>query len=220
MHLIHDLRLVLISISACLDALQRRPEQQPLPAEIDQANRLLETGRALIEELLVSRSLKPLAPYVDVNALLHELETVLATIVGPGISIRIKLGAGNARIYAQRADIERILLTVVFNAAAAMPSGGSLLIDTEVIENSTGAADPPHGSLRVTIRDTGHGMSETELHRVIDPMVKPKLDGTGLGLACVSLILTRLGGQLSIESRRYNGTVVSIMLPLADGQVH
>ena len=220
MHLIHDLRLVLTSISACLEALHRRSAQPSPPPEIDQANRLLETGRNLVDELLVSRSLRPLAPYVDVNTLVHDLEAILASIVGPGISIRTKLGPGHARIYAQRADIERILLNVVFNAAAAMPSGGSLLIETEVIENTTGAADPPYGSLRLTVRDTGHGMSETELHRVIDPMVKPKQDGTGLGLACVSLILTRLGGHFTIESRRYHGTVVSILLPLADGQIH
>ena len=147
---------------------------------------------------------------------------VLATIVGPGIDVRTKLGTGNTRVYAQPADIERILLNVAFNAAAAMPSGGSLLIDTEVIENTTGAADSPSGNLLLTIRDTGHGMSEAQLQRVIDPLVKPRLDGTGLGLACVSLILTRLGGRVTIESRRYNGTLVSILLPLADGggQIH
>ena len=219
MHLIHDVRIVLMSIAACLSALHRR--SAPLPPELDQANRLLDTARALIDERLVSGSLKPLAPYVDVNALLHDLDAVLATIVGPGISVRTKLGTGDTRIYAQRADIERILLNVAFNAAAAMPAGGSLLIDTEVIENTAGGADSPPGKLRLTIRDTGRGMSEAELQRVVDPLAQPRLDGTGLGLACVSLILTRLGGQLAIESRHSHGTLVSILLPLADDhQIH
>ncbi len=150
-----------------------------------------------------------------------DLDAVLTTIVGPGINVRTKLGTGDTRIYAQRADIERILLNVAFNAAAAMPSGGSLLIDTEVIENSTGAADSPYGNLRLTIRDTGAECQRPSCMRVIDPMAQPRLDGTGLGLACVSLILTRLGGRLAIESRRYHGTLVSILLPLADDhQIH
>ena len=221
MHLSHDLRLVLMAITACLGALQRRSAQPSLPAELDQANRLLETAHAIIDERLVSRSLKPLAPYVDVNRLVHDLDAVLATIVGPGISVRTKLGTGDTRIYAQRADIERILLNVAFNAAAAMPAGGSLLIDTEVIEKTTSAAGSSHGNLRLTIRDTGRGMSEAELQRAIDPAAQPKLDGTGLGLACVSLILTRLGGQIAIESRHDHGTLVSILLPLADAhQMH
>jgi signal transduction histidine kinase len=221
MHLIHDVRIVLMSIAACLSALHQRSAQPSLAPELDQANRLLDTARALIDERLVSRSLQPLAPYVDVNALLRDLDAVLATIVGPGISVRTKLGTGDTRIYAQRADIERILLNVAFNAAAAMPAGGSLLIDTEVIEKTTGGKDSSHGKLRLTIRDTGRGMSEAELQRVIDPLAQPKLDGTGLGLACVSLILTRLGGQLAIESRQSHGTLVSILFPLADDhQIH
>ena len=221
MHLIHDVRLVLMSITACLSALHRRSAQPSLPPELDQANRLLETARALIDERLVSGSLKPLAPYVDVNALLHDLDAVLATIVGPGINVRTKLGTGDTRIYAQRADIERILLNVAFNAAAAMPAGGSLLIDTEVIENTTGASgfaawqaaadNPRHWARNVRGRIAARDRS-------VGP---PKLDGTGLGLACVSLILTRLGGQLAIESRHSHGTLVSILLPLADDhQIH
>jgi signal transduction histidine kinase len=216
MHLIHDLRLVLIALTACLSAWQQRSAEASLPPELDQAKRLLETARALTDERLVSRFLRPVAPYFDVNALVYDFAAIVATIVGPEIDVRIKLGTGDARIYAQRADIERILLNLAFNAAAAMPAGGSLLIDTEVIENTTGAANSPPGNLRLTIRDTGRGMSEAELQRAMDPTAAPKLDGTGVGLACVAQILTRLGGVLAIESRHGHGTVVSILLPLAD----
>jgi signal transduction histidine kinase len=218
MHLIHDLRLVLISLAACLTALHRRSQPSP-PRELDEASRLLDTGLALLNELLVNRTLKPIAPHADVNLLLHEFAAILSTVVGPDIDVRVKLGAGDTRIYAQPVDVERIVLNIALNAATAMPSGGSLQIETEVIANP---ASSPAGHVQLTIRDTGHGMSERELARAIDPYAQPTLDGRGIGLASVALILTRLGGRLAIESRRDHGTLVTILFPLADGrqQIH
>jgi signal transduction histidine kinase len=227
MHLIHDLRLVLIAISSCLESLRHRAEETPLPQEIDLVGRLLETGFAIIDELLVNSELRSPTSHVDVNALLTDLDAILTTIVGAGVSVRTLLGASESMVYARRVDIERILLNLVFNAAAAMPAGGTLSIETS-------AADPaadeiwtnptsPSGDLRLTISDTGRGMSDCQLANAIKPLARPRPDGTGLGLACVALIISRLGGSFGIESRQGNGTVVSIALPLwppTKGQIH
>jgi signal transduction histidine kinase len=214
MHLLHDLRLVLTSIGACLTTLQRRSPSQSLAPEIDQVHHLLETGHALVDEVLVSSAIRPIAPHVDLNAVLRGLVPILATIVGPGIDIRITIGEGDARVYGRRADVERILLNVADNSAKAMPSGGVLIIETELID-ATGVAVAPD-SLQLTILDNGPGVPEPVLHAAIDPAVKPRLDGTGFGLACVATTVARLGGRLAIESRRGRGTLVSILLPLAE----
>jgi len=65
-------------------------------------------------------------------------------------------------------------------------------------------------------------MTELELAKAMNPMAKPRQDGSGLGLACILLILTRLGGTVSIDSQPDHGTTVTVLLPLspAGHQVH
>jgi len=110
-------------------------------------------------------------------------------------------------------------LNLVFNAAAAMPAGGVLTIETASAppEPHELWVDPaaPYGDLRLTFGDTGRGMSESEVQRVNNPLARPRPDGTGMGLASVSLIVTRLDGKLEISSREGAGTLVAVTLPLA-----
>jgi len=226
MHLIHDLRLVLAAIASCLEMLRKQYEGQPMPHEVDNISRFVDSGFAMVDELLVSGALRPSAPFVDVNTLLEDFDPALSTVAGSDIKLQTTLVAPESRIYGQRVDIERILLNLVFNAVAAMPGGGALSIETDVTQSPLNekwsGATPPFGNLRLTIRDTGRGMSDSELEKAMNPMAKPRQDGTGLGLACILLILTRLGGTLSIDSRPESGTAVTILLPLspAGHQIH
>lgn len=221
MHLIHDLRLVLVAIANCLETRRQQLKGDALPAEIQHLARLLQTAIAMTDELLVSRSLHPAAPFVDINSLLQDLDPVIGTLVGPDVAVRTKLGAPESRVYAQPLDLERILLNAIFNAVGAMPCGGALSIETEVTPAARSSSDTasPYGNLQLTIRDTGRGIPESQLADVIDPLARPRQDGSGLGLASVALILTRLGGSFGIESRPDEGTVMTVILPLWPGQV-
>ena len=218
MHLIHDLRLVLAAVSACLEMLRKQYEGQPLPNEVQNIDRLVDSGFAMVNELLVTSETRPASPFVDVNTLLEGLDPAMSTVAGSDIKLQTTLVAHESRIYGQPVDVERILLNLVFNAVAAMPGGGALSIETDVvpspINEQWSSATPAFGNLRLTIRDTGRGMSELELARVMNPTAKPRPDGTGLGLACILLILTRLGGTLSIDSQPDKGTAVTVLLPL------
>ena len=226
MHLIHDLRLVLAAISACVEMIRREHQGEPLPHGVDHISRLLESGFAICEELLVSRTVHPVEPYVDVNDLLEGLDPVFSAVAGANVKLQTTLVAPESRVYGQRVDIERIMFNLLFNAMAAMPSGGSLSIDTDLVQANAGdkwaGAPPAFGSLQLTIKDSGRGMTELELAKAMNPMAKPRQDGSGLGLACILLILTRLGGTASIDSAPGQGTVVKILLPLSPSghQIH
>jgi signal transduction histidine kinase len=177
----------------------------------------------MLEEVLVSSALREPPKGVDVNALLQDFDPIAKTIVGSDVTMRTTLGARESRVHAQRVDLERILLNLVFNGAAAMPGGGALVIETSVSEPSHDSSmlDPaaPFGVLHVTIRDTGRGMSDRQLANAFNPSARPRPDGTGLGLACVALIILRLGGTMAIDSDE-DGTIVKIELPLSPAGCH
>ena len=221
MYLIHDLRLVFMSILSCIEEIRQLSTDRSLPDELRQAHHLAETGLALVNEVLVPRARQPIAPSVEVNHILGELKTVLMTITGRDIDVSIRLADGDTRVYAQRADLERILLNVAFTAAAAMPRGGSLQIDTELVDEAD-MSHAPVGHVLLTIRDDGCGMSDAQLARALDPAAAPELNGSGVGLASVALVLERLGGKLAIASELGSGTKVSILIPLASSgqQIH
>jgi signal transduction histidine kinase len=226
MHLIHDLRLVLAAISACVEMIRTQHQSEPLPHGVEHISRLLDSGFAICDELLVSRTIHPAEPYVDVNELLEGLDPVFSAVAGSGVKLQTTLVAPDSRVYGQRVDIERIMFNLLFNAMAAMPSGGSLSIDTDIVhaksDDKWAGATPAFGSLQLTIKDSGRGMTELELAKAMNPMAKPRQDGSGLGLACILLILTRLGGTAAIDSSPGQGTVVKILLPLSPSghQIH
>ena len=135
MHLIHDLRLVLAAIASCLEMLRKQYEGQPMPHEVDNISRFVDSGFAMVDELLVSGTLRPSTPFVDVNMLLEDFDPALSTVAGSDIKLQTTLVAPESRIYGQRVDIERILLNLVFNAVSAMPGGGALSIETDVTQS-------------------------------------------------------------------------------------
>ncbi len=111
-------------------------------------------------------------------------------------------------------DIRQILNNLIANAIDAMRGGGRLLI------RAHDATDTPTGrrGIRITIADTGHGMSPTTLNRLFEPFFTTKdLNGTGLGLWISHGIVQRHQGRLHVRSTQHpvhHGTIFSLFLPL------
>jgi DNA-binding response OmpR family regulator/anti-sigma regulatory factor (Ser/Thr protein kinase) len=109
-------------------------------------------------------------------------------------------------------EIREALTNLIFNAVDAMPSGGTLSVQTRVAERvagSTVGAEPHHVSIEVT--DNGVGMDEEARRRCLEPFFTTKGDhGTGLGLARVSGMTERHGAQLTIDSTLGQGTTVRL----------
>ena len=151
-----------------------------------------------------------------------------ARALGPNIKITSDLDPLLPPVFVDVAGLESALLNLAVNARDAMPKGGSLSINAQLTKLE--AADPPvqagelkQGSYaRVSLSDTGHGMSREVLEHVFEPFftTKPADQGTGLGLAMVYGFVKQSGGTVRIDSELGSGTTVSLYLPLADPESH
>jgi len=117
--------------------------------------------------------------------------------------------------------MEKVILNLAINARDAMPGGGRLVIETgdaslkqaplEVEEQNF----LPGDYARLTVIDTGSGMSEDVRRRAVDPFftTKPQGNGTGLGLSMTFGFVRQSGGYLLIESAPDKGTAITILMP-------
>jgi PAS domain S-box-containing protein len=120
-------------------------------------------------------------------------------------------------------DIRQVLNNLIANAIDAMRHGGRLLVRAHDATNYS--AEHPEGrpGIRITIADTGHGMSTAVRSRLFEPFYTTKdLNGTGLGLWISSGIVNRHHGRLTFRTSqdpRLHGTVFSLFLPRVESPV-
>ncbi|HBS21708.1 MULTISPECIES: cache domain-containing protein [Thalassospira] len=114
-------------------------------------------------------------------------------------------------ILMNRTELQQVVVNLMVNALHAMPGSGTLtLIDEDFDRNGK-------PGIRISIRDTGTGMSQDILGRIFDPFYTTKRrEGTGLGLSISKTLIDRQGGAMAVESEPGKGTLFTIWLPEAD----
>jgi PAS domain S-box-containing protein len=170
--------------------------------------------------LLFSRRDSATAEKLDVNATVRELERLLKRVLGEDVTLRTELAAGLPPIRMARSHLEQILLNLAVNARDAMATGGSLTITTETQDTQIASAELGVGRyVRLTVADSGTGMSDQTAARAFEPFFTTKEPGrgTGLGLSIVYGIVKQAGGAAFIESRERAGTRVVICVPVLEG---
>ncbi|MGE5653986.1 MAG: two-component system sensor histidine kinase NtrB, partial [Bacillota bacterium] len=103
--------------------------------------------------------------------------------------------------------LRQIMVNLILNALQAMPKGGRLSI----------GAQPVGERLRLTVSDTGIGISEDALGRIFDPFFTTKETGTGIGLSVVHRLVDDMGGLITLHSQKGQGATFDIFLPLVSG---
>jgi CheY-like chemotaxis protein len=121
-------------------------------------------------------------------------------------------------VTADPGQLEQVLMNLVVNARDAMPTGGTLTIETRNVFTPTQAGGPV---VLLAVADTGTGMSDEVKARAFEPFftTKEKGKGTGLGLATVYGIVRQSGGSVEFDSRLGAGTTFRVCLPAAAGAV-
>jgi PAS domain S-box-containing protein len=132
--------------------------------------------------------------------------------------------ATNTTVLCFENDIRQVLNNLIANAIDAMRSGGRLIVRAHDATDYSSAYPQGRPGIRITIADTGHGMSPTVKSRLFEPFYTTKdLNGTGLGLWISSGIVTRHQGRLthrSTDDPTNHGTIFSLFLPWAEVDTH
>ncbi len=132
------------------------------------------------------------------------------------IQIHTELEADLPLVMGIESEIREALINLIFNAVDAMPSGGTLTLRTQLIEQPTLTAEITAAqNIQIEIADTGIGMDEETRTHCAEPFFTTKGErGTGLGLAMVYGVIRRHRAEMEIESAVGQGTVIRLIFPV------
>jgi CheY-like chemotaxis protein len=157
---------------------------------------------------------------LDLNRVLAGMEGTIRHLMGDGVNVRIIPAAGLHAVKADAGQIEQVIMNMVMNAAAAMPNGGNLTLETANVSfdrESVGRYPEmkPGDYVTLAITDTGTGMTEEVKARAFEPFFSTKGvgQGTGLGLSTCFGIVKQSGGHISVYSEVARGATFKIYLP-------
>jgi signal transduction histidine kinase len=209
----HDIKNGLAPIRNVLRHLAQvgRQEPQLLPAVFEERRSTLESSVEYLETL--AQNYARLSPGherrpCDINAVVDQ---VIRSTRCDGVRIEPRLSQPPPYVLGDTLLLRRILENLVVNALESMSGsqGGTVTVSTET--RADGTAD----RVRLTVADTGRGMSREQLDRAFDDFYTTKPHGTGLGLSIVRRLVMDLDGSLRVETEPGSGTRVILDFPPA-----
>jgi PAS domain S-box-containing protein len=217
----HDFNNLLAVLSNGLQVLTSQSRTHLDAKMLETMQRAVERGASLTQQLLSFARQQPLkAEAHDLNAVIRAFEPMLQRAGDSSIRLQVVLPDAQTPAIVDAARFETTLLNLVVNARDALPDGGSIVVTSErvdVAENEVGTLQAGR-YVRVSVADTGTGMSPEVVQRAFEPFFTTKAPGkgTGLGLSQVYGFIVQSGGDVVILSTVGVGTTVAIYLPAAD----
>jgi len=216
----HDFNNMLAVVVGGIDLALRRlngPRREVM-MHLNNAMEGATRAAALTRRLLSFARSEPLLPErVDGNELIGGMSDLLDRTLGEQIRVEVDLASGAWPIYVDPHQLENAIVNLAVNARDAMEGRGLMRISTQnerLAANQVG--DIRAGEyVKISVTDTGCGMSRDVLERAFEPFftTKPVGKGTGLGLSQIFGFAHQSGGEVGIESTVGKGTTVSIYLP-------
>ncbi|GFO66445.1 hypothetical protein GMLC_00240 [Geomonas limicola] len=222
----HDFNNILTVIIGYCSVMQMRL----LPADpnrnsVDQVLAAAERAAGLTRSLLAFSRKQVMNPrQVDLNGIVRHVEHFLGRVIGEDITLETRLAPEPLYIFADSGQIEQVLMNLATNARDAMPEGGTLQVQTQLVDLEPGRIGFSWCSTGryalLSIADTGMGMDEATRAKIFEPFFTTKEvgKGTGLGLAMAYGIALQHNGQIMVESELGQGTIFKVYLPITSCQ--
>jgi two-component system cell cycle sensor histidine kinase/response regulator CckA len=169
---------------------------------------------------------------IDMNELVERMGKMIRRVIGEDMKLSLELAPHINPVFVDPGQAEQVILNLVVNARDAMPEGGQLRIATSEVEVTeamcaTRSDAQPGCFIRLSVIDTGTGMTAEVQRHIFEPFFTTKGlgKGTGLGLATVFGIVKQHGGWINVDSELGRGTTFEVFFPVqrseatADGEL-
>jgi two-component system, cell cycle sensor histidine kinase and response regulator CckA len=213
----HDFNnlLTVIGTSAEL-ALETLDPTDAVATDLAEVQRAAERGYLLTRQLLAFTRQQPSTEprLLSVNEVVTSALSMLQRVGGTPRPIGLELADAAGAIYADRGQIEQVLVNLVVNAIDATADGGTITVSTLRVPATPFGFDC-NDAVLLRVRDSGTGMDLDTQAKIFEPFftTKPIGRGTGLGLATVFAIVQQSGGSVSVDSVPGRGTTFTVALP-------
>jgi PAS domain S-box-containing protein len=217
----HDFNNLLTIITGNLELLEDYVADPRGADNLKRAQGAAEAGARLTSRLLTFARRRRLEPQIlDLNEQVRAMLELLTRTLGENIQLSTRLAHDLWTTKIDQSEIESAVLNLAINARDAMPNGGKLVIETCNVQLDadtafSDGATAPGNYVRMSVSDTGVGMSRDVLKRAFEPFftTKPTGRGTGLGLSTIYGFVKQSGGNVVIYSEPGRGSTINVYLP-------
>jgi two-component system, cell cycle sensor histidine kinase and response regulator CckA len=217
----HDFNNLLMVIMGHGELLRRSLDaNDPRLRKVQHVMGASERAARLVRQLLAfSRKQVMETRVLDLNTLVSDTARMLRPLLGEDVKVVARLDPVLGRVRVDPAQIEQVLMNLAVNARDAMPTGGTITLETADVRVPASGEAAPARHAALTVRDTGLGMDEKTRAQAFEPFFTTKAGtgGTGLGLSMVYGIVQQSGGHIAVESAPGRGSCFRILLPCAEG---
>jgi two-component system cell cycle sensor histidine kinase/response regulator CckA len=220
----HDFNNILTTILGYSELILRRAEgDRRIRDNAQEIQKAADRAASLTRQLLAFSRKQTLQPQVlDLNAIVSEMDRMLRRLITESVYLDVRLESGLWRTKTDPGQVQQVIMNLAVNARDAMPSGGTLTIETAnaILDEHyvRQHADASAGEyVMLAVSDTGSGLSAGAKEHLFEPFFTTKGvgQGTGLGLATCYGIIKQSGGHISVYTELGRGSTFKVYLPRA-----
>ncbi len=224
----HDFNNILSAIMGYTElSLIDMPSDSPLRKNLQQILKAGSRAKELVQQILTfSRQHDPELQPVKISLIVNEALKLLRASLPSTIQIQHRIQS-NLAVFSDPTNVHQVLMNLCTNASFAMRENGGILgvtltdadLDAQFAKHHPGIT--PGKFVKLTVSDTGYGMSPAIIERIFDPFftTKSKGEGTGMGLSVAHGIVKGQGGAITVESTPGQGSVFDVYLPAIETEV-